>query len=252
MKDLDFPVLPRKYDLALREAVRYIQRRFKPTAIIAAGTIIQGTPNKNSDFDMWVIHRQPFKQRVQKWFGGVPAEIFVNTPAAVLDHLVDERKERRPVAAHMMVNGHVVLDREPHLGMLMAKAEDYLRRKPGRPTKREFIEDRYLAGSLYEDALDLANSDPAACQLILSGAVYQMLQAAVKRANRFVPRDKDLLAVVKEIDPALGRLAAAFYTAASLKTRFSLARRIADRAVQCRGFIEWESAPVRVPITPKR
>lgn len=252
MKDLDFPVLPRKYDRALREAVRYIQHRFKPTAIIAAGTIIRGTPNRNSDLDLWVIHRKPFRQRVQKWFGGVPAEIFVNTPAAVLDHLVDERKERRPVAAHMMVNGHVVLDREPQLKTLMGMARSSMRRMPARPSRCELTEDRYLAGSLYEDALDLAGSDPAACQVILSRAVYEMLHAAVKRARRYVPRDKDLLAVTTDVDAGLGRLARAFFTAETLKDRLSVCRRIADRAIQCRGFIEWESTPVRVSILPKR
>lgn len=250
--ELDFPALPRKYDLALREAVRYIQRRFQPTAIIAAGTIIRGTPNRNSDLDLWVIHRQPFRQRVQKWFGGVPAEIFVNTPAAVLDHLVDERKERRPVAAHMMAGGHVVLDREPCLKGLLAQARAMLADKPRAVSKEEIIHDRYWAGSLYEDALDLAESDPAACQVILSRAVSEMLHAAVKRAHRYVPRDKDLLAVTKDVDAGLGRLAREFFTAGTLKDRLKISGRIADRAVQCRGFIEWESAPVRVPIMPKR
>ena len=246
-----WPPLSPRYDKALRQAVRYIVRRYKPTAIIAAGTIIRGTPHPNSDLDLWVIHRKPFRQRVQKWFNGVPAEIFVNTPAAVLDHLVDERKERRPIAAHMMASGHVVLDREPCLKDLLAKARAMLKSKPRSVSKEEIIHDRYWAGSLYEDALDLAESDPAACQVILSRAMYEMLHAAIKRAHRYVPRDKDLLAVTTDVDAGLGQLARAFFTAETLKDRLSVSRKIADRTVQCRGFIEWESEPIRVLIKPK-
>ena len=245
-----WPVLPEKYDRALHEAVRYIVRRYRPTAIIAAGSIIRGTPHPSSDLDMWVIHRKPFRQRVQKRFSDVPAEIFVNTPATVLEHMAEERKERRPVAAHMMAKGHVVLDHEPLLARLMAKARSNLRAGPPRMDKGETIRARYWAGSLFEDAMDMAGADPATSQLIMTKAVHKMLETAVKLSGRYQPRDKDLLAVVTEIDPGLGRVAAQFLTAASLKKRLSLARRIADRTVQCRGFIEWESEQVRVRVLP--
>src|SRR5690349_862702 len=75
-----FPSLPGKYDQALRDAVAFVLERFQPVGIVAAGTIVRGAPDPSSDLDLWVIHLQPVRQRLQKFFQGVPAEIFENPP----------------------------------------------------------------------------------------------------------------------------------------------------------------------------
>jgi hypothetical protein len=247
---INWPPLPPRYDRALRLAVSYIQKRFKPTAIIASGTIIRGKPHANSDLDLYVIHRKPFMQRVQKRFNGVPAEIFVNTPATVIKHLMSQREMRRPITAHMISTGVILLNNEPLLPKLTAKARVILKNGPKKPDKIDIVHERYFAGSLYEYALDMAESDPATAQIILSRAVYQMLQAMVLITNHYEPRDKDLLLCIKEIDPVLSKWTKSFYTAASLKTKLGLAERIADRTIKCRGFMEWESKPVKVKVLP--
>jgi predicted nucleotidyltransferase len=66
----NFPKLPDKYDRALREAVSFVLERFKPVGIIAAGTVVRGTPDATSDLDVWVIHMEPFRQRLQKFLLG--------------------------------------------------------------------------------------------------------------------------------------------------------------------------------------
>src|SRR5262249_52666417 len=76
----NFPTLPDQYDRALREAVTFVMERFQPVGIIATGTIGRGTPDAASDLDVWVVHLEPVRQRLQKFFNGVPAEIFVNPP----------------------------------------------------------------------------------------------------------------------------------------------------------------------------
>lgn len=245
---LSWPDLPPRYDRALRLAVSYIQKRFKPTAIIASGTIIRGKPHANSDLDLYVIHRKPFMQRVQKRFNGVPAEIFVNTPATVIKHLMSQREMRRPITAHMISTGFVLLDNEPLLPKLATKAKQILKNGPKKPAKLDIVHERYFAGSLYEDALDMAQHDPATADMILSKAAKQMLLMAVMLAGRYEPRDKDLLQTIKEIDPKLAAWARSFYTAATLKTKIGQAERIADRTIKCRGFIEWESKPVKVKV----
>ena len=83
MSQCKWPDLPEKYGKALREAVRFILNRFDVSGIVAAGTIIEGNPDLSSDLDVYVIHRKLFRQRIQKFFNDVPAEIFVNPPAAV-------------------------------------------------------------------------------------------------------------------------------------------------------------------------
>ncbi|GEM_PF-291895 len=245
---LSWPGLPSRYDRALHLAVSYIRKRFKPTAIIVSGTIVRGKPHASSDLDLYVIHRKPFMQRVQKIFNGVPAEIFVNTPATAVKHLQSQREMRRPITAHMISTGIILLDNEPLLPELTAKAKQILKKGPLKPDKLDIVHERYFAGSLYEDAVDISESDPATAQMILSLAVYNMLKAVVLISNRYEPRNKDLLAVVKNIDPVLHKLAVEFYLSRVMKERTNIAGRIADRSIKCRGFIEWESKPVKVKV----
>ena len=63
-----WPELPPRYDAALREAVDYIVNRYEPLGIVACGTIVRGVPDHASDLDLYVIHGQPWRQRVQKFF----------------------------------------------------------------------------------------------------------------------------------------------------------------------------------------
>ena len=86
-----WPGLPENYDQALREAVQFILKRFDVLGIVAAGTIIRGSPDATSDLDIYVIHPAPFRQRVQKFFNGIPTEIFVNPPAMVEKYFIEER-----------------------------------------------------------------------------------------------------------------------------------------------------------------
>src|SRR5215208_6321758 len=98
-----WPPLPERYDRALREAVAYVRDRFAPAAIIAAGTILRGAPDPASDIDLVVVHHEPWRQRLQRFFGdpGVPVEIFVNPPAAIEHAFASEQARARPVMAHM-------------------------------------------------------------------------------------------------------------------------------------------------------
>ena len=69
--------LPR-HKHALRDAVSFVLGSFKAVGIIASGTIVRGNPDATSDIDLWVIHLEPNRQRIQKFFNSVPVEIFVN------------------------------------------------------------------------------------------------------------------------------------------------------------------------------
>ena len=74
--DCRWPGLPAPYDAALREAVQYFEERYRPWGIVASGTVVRGAPDRTSDLDLCVIHGQPWRQRVQKFFSGVPARNF--------------------------------------------------------------------------------------------------------------------------------------------------------------------------------
>ena len=129
----NWPELAEKYDTALRDAVEFIPERYTVSGIIVSGTIIRGAPDPASDLDIYVIHQQPFRQRLQKFFNQVPAEIFVNPPSAVERYFVEEQASRRPLTAHMLATGFVILNLDPVIDELRQKAASLLTQPPAAP-----------------------------------------------------------------------------------------------------------------------
>src|SRR5215471_11162174 len=198
----NFPKLPDKYDRALREAVSFILERFKPVGIIAAGTVVRGMPDATSDLDVWVIHMEPFRQRLQKFFNGVPAEIFVNPPWVIQKYFVQDQQEARPISAHMMATGTIVLATDPVVEQLRQTAISLLSSGPTL-TPQRLTQARYAAATKLEDALDIVERSPAAANMLASEAVRHMLHFAFLKAGRFIPRDKDLLDALMNMDSDL-------------------------------------------------
>ena len=241
-----FPKLAEPYDGALREAVAYVLSRFEPLGIIASGTIVRGDPGPTSDHDLHVIVPGVQRLRIQRFFNGVPAEIFINPSHALEKYFEKDLENNRPITAHMVATGFVVLDRDPAVERLRALARDYLARSADYDEgKLTWL--RYVAALFLEDAEDIAESDPEACAMLLHTAVHEMLRHYFfARANLPVPRWKDLLAGVCEHDPEAGELARRFYRAATLDEQRALAGALADHLLAARGFFEWESAPEEV------
>ncbi len=105
-----FPALAEPYQSALREAVTYILERYDDAVgIIAAGSILRGQGHATSDLDLYVIRTRPQRQRVQRRFQGVAAEIFVNPPRQIARYFADEARDTRPITAHMLAQGAVFL-----------------------------------------------------------------------------------------------------------------------------------------------
>ena len=243
-RDCRFPELGSPYDDALREAAAYVLQRFEPIAILACGTIVAGNPDPGSDFDLYVIHREPWRQRVQKRFRGVPAEIFVNSPESVSAYLAIERF--RPVTAHMLVTGFPVLESDPEVATLRDRARAVLAEPPALDTEQAIFE-RYAGALMAEDAADVIERDADTASLLATEAVHHAARMRFRLAGRFVPRHKDLLAKLDRLDAPLARDVRAFLTTSDAQQRLALAGSIADSVFGARGFFEWEST--RVPVT---
>ncbi len=244
-KDCTFPSLPERYDTALRTAVEFIFAHFSPASVIAAGSILRGLPDPSSDLDIYVIHQEPFRQRIQKFFEGVPAEIFINPPAQVERYLAEEQAARRPITAHMLTTGFVIYGDTPLLAGLRQKARALLDAPPA-PDPFRLLWARYLASNLYEDALDVVERDPATAQLFLAQAVQAMLLYAFQERGLFIPRQKELLDRLHALSPELAQAARTFMTAPGLADRLQAAAQITTLTVKETGFFEWEGAPETV------
>lgn len=252
-----WPPLPARYAAALRAAVAFALGEVDAVGVVAAGTIVRGTPHASSDLDLYVIHEAPVRRRVQRYFGDptlgapVPAEVFINPPAAVQAYFAEEHANARPITAHLLATGHVVLARGPTLAALRQEAAAWLAR-PSYPDAAAALRARYDAATRFEDAADVADEDPAAAAMLLARAVTAMLELWCRTEGGTVPRGKDLLARVAALDPALGAQARRVFSDAPFPERQAAAAAVADRTIGARGFFAWDSGPEPVPARPRQ
>ena len=239
-----WPKLSDEYAASLHSAVEFILGNYTVLGIIVAGTIIRGNPDPSSDLDICVLNAQPFRQRLQKLFGGVPAEIFVNPPTWVERYFEEEQAARRPLTAHMLATGFVVLDLDPVIGDLQSKAKRLLSQPPAAPQHLAY--QRYSSALLFEDAEDMVERDPEVAEMIVYRAVAEMLDFCFIKAGRFFPRQKSILEELAKLDTQVAELARSFYRASTLSEKMELAGRIADQTMGTRGFFEWEMPPDEV------
>jgi hypothetical protein len=242
--DMVLPTLPTPYAEALRDAVDFILARYEVWGVVASGTIVAGTPDANSDLDLFVIYAKPQRQRVQKRFHGVATEIFVNPPATIRRYFAEE--VTRPSTAHMLANGVVLIDRHPVVEELIAEARSWLATPPNL-SETQLTMRRYSTADAFENAQDIALRDPANSSLILHQAVQGMIDYTFLAANRPLPRAKQMLAALAELDPTLGDLARRYYDAETHSTRLAIANQIAARTIQATGFFEWETPLEEMP-----
>jgi predicted nucleotidyltransferase len=235
-----WPELAEPYDQALKAAVAYILDNFEVLGILVTGTIVRGNPSPNSDLDICVLHGSATRQRIQKFFNGVPTEIFLNPPNKVEEYFQEERGRGRPCTAHMWATGFVILDSDPVVQQIRQRAEKILAQPPN-PQPQDLIFKRYAAADAYENAQDIRTEKPAGALMMLNLAVHQMLQYIFWEHNRYLPRDKDLLAELETLDTELAELAHDYFTVADIDKHFMLAEQIADLTIGVRGFFEWES-----------
>jgi hypothetical protein len=238
---MSYLLVDEPYTTALREAVAFIHTRTQPLGIIASGSIIRGTPDASSDLDIYAIHRQPWRQRVQLWCNGVPCEMFFNPPGLIEGYFADEHAEGRPMTAHMLATGVVMLDEDPVVSALITQAKTWLATPPHYADFGLRIA-RYNAATLFEDALDVVERDPATATMLLDKAISTAIEYAFRSRSLLVPRNKDLLSALRDLDANTGDAASRFYTSARWEERLAAATIIMDGLIGARGFFEWESA----------
>jgi hypothetical protein len=217
---------------------------FQPVGIIAAGSVQRGEGDARSDIDLFVIHSEPFKQRLQRRFAGVPAEIFVNPPESVREYFAAHNERARPSTAHMVATGFVVLE-DPVVDVLRAEAAEWLSKRSF-PAADEAVGSRYRVVTLLEDAEDVRERDPAMANQLLGESVSEALRYWLHARNGVFPRTKAFLAQVRHDDPALGAACDRFFSSSDLSELVTLARQIVQACVGAVEFFEWDSPRIAV------
>jgi predicted nucleotidyltransferase len=246
-----WPVLGERHTQALKEAVAFVFSETSPKAIVATGTIVRGRSAPSSDLDVYVVNEGDFRRRVQRFFNGVPTEIFINPPQMIRDYFREEYADGEPITAHMLATGTVVYAEGTIIDTLRAEARDWLDKR-SELTEAQLVAARYAAVTLFEDAMDVANADEGTATMMMSMAVMAMLELVCRMKAGRIPRRKDLLGMVEAIDDKLGTAARDFFTATDFAERQGSAERIADRTIGARGFFEWDSGEWPVPGGPAK
>jgi hypothetical protein len=232
-----------RYQLALDQALQWIMANFKPAGIVVTGSIIRGNPHQHSDLDIYVIHREPFRQRVQKFFNEVPCEFFINNFAHIQRYFEQEYRANRPIAAHMLATGQVMMGADDvELIELLAAAKSYMNRSPGLTESHRTVQ-HYLIACLFENASDLAETDPVTGAYFLHKMVFDVIDLAFLDLGIPHPRPKELLAQLALHAPTIGRLIAMFYQARGFGTQYEIARQLLEAIGGQPAFFEWDSGP---------
>ncbi len=236
------PLLAEPYAAALDDAVAYIQDRYQPVGIIVSGTIIRGTPHRSSDLDFMVIHEPAWRQRVQRFFNGVPAEMFVNPEFQIRRVIAAEPAGGRPVMAHLIASGTIVHDTGDVMASLQELAHEILHDGP-RVSEEDLTQMRYRIATTFEDAHDIRNIDPDRAQTIVTEALIEAVRLYFLQQGRWLPRYKALVSDLDDLDPELGHAVRSALRCPDLGERLNLATPLIQRIAGSSGCFEWESEP---------
>jgi hypothetical protein len=240
---LGLPQLAPRYEKALRGAIDLANSLTEPDAIVVCGSIVTAsrtgtTPDAGSDLDVYVLHAEAWRQRVQRRIDGVPCELFINPVEQVRRYFVEEGFAGRPVTAQMFAEGAIVYDPLGRAAALAAEAQ--AQRAAGfHPGESELARRRYRAAGLLDDARDLLMRDPTMSELLLGQALAAMLDYAFAASGQWLPPPKARAALLMKLDPASGTLLAAGLRDNDLAGKLRMAERLADRLLGVRGFFDW-------------
>lgn len=230
------------YDDALGAALRYIRERYEPRGILVTGTIVRGVPHPASDLDIVVVNPHPWRQRTQRVFETVPAEIFVNPRFELEREFRRNADEGRPVMLHMIATGIILDDPDGSLADLQRVAREMLAAGPT-CSRQHLTILAYGIATGFEDAVDIAAIDPDRAAALVSEALVSTARLLFLRQGRWRPREKDLFRELDALDPELGDAVRAALRAPSIEERIALATPVIERAAGATGFFEWETAP---------
>jgi hypothetical protein len=229
-----------KHRIALGQALEWLPQIVEPVAIVASGSIIRGNPGPSSDLDLVVLHDQPWRRRVQRWFNETPVEVFFNSEDWLKHYILTEIAEGRPVMAHMLATGELLLDSEGRMEALRSLSRDVLQGGPNLGPEA-LLRDRYAAAIVVEDALDFVDLDSPDARRVRALAVDALIRHEYLRRNQFLPRRKERLSLLSQTAPDLAGLLASALSEASVAVAGTALRKASEQVLGTTGFFEWDS-----------
>ena len=237
--DLAMPSLEPPFDQALVEAIEYVfEIHDDVVAINLAGSVSRGEADPRSDIDLYVIIGGDLRHRDQRIFSGVPVEMFFNPEERARRAFDDDRREGRAPGVALMAFGHIIYDPDGVFDRLRADALDVMERGPA-VTDEQVTKQRYGAVDQLDNALDVADRDPAMAQILATEAVSQALAVWFIERGGWTPRAKDRLEALRRVDPEAADAVVQFIGSGDITD----AESAVGVLLGVSGFFEWESIP---------
>ena len=237
MDPIDLPRLGAPFDAALREALHYLDGLPEPIiGVWLAGSVSRGEGDANSDLDLYVLVDAAYRRRIQRFFNGVPTEMFLNSPARARQYFEEDRALGRRPGLDMMAHGLILLDTRGECAAIQAEALHSITLGPN--VDLLTIETRrYLVADRLDNAADVFERDPTTARLLASAAVHDAMVLAFIRSGEWAPHDKDLLPVLRERHAVIAAMIDQFTRSGDLDA----ARDAVEHLLGVSGFYEWET-----------
>lgn len=235
-----FPQLDQPYDESLKDAVKFILKKFSVQGIIVTGSVINGNPSKSSDLDIFVVNNRFERQRIQKLFNNVPVEMFISPPHVIRQEIEASRETGDCTTANMFSTGFVIYDQNYLVYKLRNKAKEIITRGPSNSTNNLLL-NRYRIADTYENAVDIIESDPYTALILINQAIFDAINYKLRTLGKWQPKYKEILTELEKEDKELFELIKTFYDSHDFQDKFKIAEKIMDVTIKTHGFFEWES-----------
>jgi hypothetical protein len=197
--------IPAKYKPLVERFIAPYKKNPNVVGIVVTGSVVHGTPDKNSDVDVQIILKKgDWRERGNTWVDGVEFEYLINPVAQIKLYFANETQKH---TAHMLANGVVAFERDPVIKQLVAQAKKVLRQAPPAITVVQRENAKYALDDGRKDLEDV----------FLRGDAFSFHQTAamlvdkcidvfcmVKRIGR--EKDKRLEQHLQSADPAFAKL----------------------------------------------
>lgn len=215
----------------VQHVARIIQDELGPhlEGVLWTGSRAYGEPWPNSDWDFFVIHDEPWRQRRLFTIGEDEIELFFNP----VDQIRHEFAEAESATVGMFARGQVIVDRSGLMATLHDEAERLWRGRPPLWTSAERDQWRYDTMDLLKDVEDLLTEDPDAASYLMGITLETLLDGWYRAHQYWQPKSKYLLADLARINPELAlQCRVVISHRQSVTRRFSVLQQLVDSVHQ--------------------
>lgn len=227
--------------IAEKKAIEYIKNNvYNLISIIVGGSLTRNEGDKNSDLDIYVIHKGGFRRREKRIFNGVPCDIFINNLTHIEQYFKDEYKKNRPVTAHILSTGKIVFgNNKPEIKTLIEESHILAKTAYSLPKEQRQLREFELC-TLMEDVEDVLNKDVFTAQYLMENILIKSIELAYLKIKKPLPRIKNRLKDLQMYYPEVYTSIKKYYSTNILKEKSECCNKIVQ-FLSSIDFTEWAS-----------